>query len=214
MLLPWRMIALFVAFLIGVPLFARVGERRGQLEDRLKESGRALVVNDGDLLEYHAAHSPVGAYLELIPEVEYALYYKVTTDFIPTSKNLWEEAGQRSGRPVRKPEGWLFHVVYLNGVSVLELYQRSRKLSVVERNGILSLNQGQSKWESGRVPEKEEAALKPQILRQNHYLADFSVYGLIGGDSILLFDPRLDQMIHERQLAMDKELAPVSLDGF
>lgn len=152
----------------------------------------------------------------MIPEAEYEVYYKINTTVIPTSKNLWhsDNRGKRSEKPINEPEGWLLHVVYLNGVSVFEFYQRSQNLTEVEKNGILSINKGESEWQEGPVPEQNEDAIQPEIFGYNHHRADFAVYADVSGDSILLFDPRLDQMIKKRDMERAMELAPDSLDGF
>lgn len=212
-----QLLFLFGPLLLVVsPLSARVGESQSDLESRLDESGRGLHITDGDLIDYHRNRSPIGPYAELIPETEYEVYYKINTTVIPTSRNLWhaDAKGKRSGKPIDRPEGWLLHVLYLNGVSVFEYYQRSQGLTSVEKNGILSINKGESEWEQGRVPKDNEDAIQPQIFRHNHYRADFSIYANVSRDSILLFDPRLDQMIKERELDKAMELAPDSLDGF
>lgn len=199
--------------------FARIGESREELERRLiRESDRGLEVDDNDLEEFHRSRSPFFERLSVLEEDDwdYVVYHKINEDVIPSSQRLWKEdhRGRRSDQPEPRPEGWLLHVAYLNGVSVLEYYIRSKPLTPPETEGILSRNADGSEWKTGRPPKDRTDAVRPRIFPVNHYRADFGVYAAVGSDTILLYDPRLDRRVHETEMEVALEEAPVSLDGF
>ena len=208
-------LSLFAAF----PLEARIGESRSELESRLiRQSGRGLEVSDGDLESFHLGRSPAAGPVSALEgeKVDFVLYYKINDEVIPTSARLWrkDRNGRRTSNPEPKPDGWMLHVVYLNGVSVLEYYQRSKSLTSVEREGLLARNQGNSGWARGKPPSDDDGVLVPKVFPVNHYRKDFAVYGNLRGDNVLFFDPRLDALVHEKQIEAAEEEAPASLDGF
>jgi hypothetical protein len=218
---PTQPLILFLLLLAlgSTTLSARIGESRRDLEERLlRESDRGLEVTDDDLEAFHRSRSPVFAPLRVLEgeDIQYIIYYKSSDDLIPSSLRLWREdnRGKRSDRPEDKPEGWMLHTVYLNGISVLEFYSRSKPLTELESEGILLRNTGNSRWVKGRVPQNNESAIQPKTFPVNHYREDFGIYANVTGDSVLLFDPRLDQMIESHRLEKAKEEAPDSLEGF
>ncbi|MEM0967563.1 MAG: hypothetical protein AAGJ81_15550 [Verrucomicrobiota bacterium] len=210
----------FFALSLLLPSFAeaRIGESRSQLERRLlRESGKGLLVKDDDLEDFHRERfDAYGAVLALEDENwEHVLYFKINETVIPSSARLWikNDAGRRSEKPNPRPDGWLLHVIYLNGVSVLETYVRSSALTEIETNGILEINSGGSQWMKGAPPE-EDGVIQPTVFPANIYTKDFGVYGEMKGNEILLYDPRLDEMIHAARLEKAEEEAPMSLHGF
>lgn len=212
---------LFILFLstLASPLHARVGEERGELERRLlRESDRGLEVTDNDLEQFYRNRSPFFEDLLILQGqgLEYAIYYKSADDLNASSNRLWQEndKGRRSDKPVRSPEGWMLHVVYLNGVSVLEFYQRSEELTVLETEGILMRNAGNSRWVKGEVPKGNDSVIEPTTFSANHYREDFAVYANVEDETILLFDPRLDARIAKLRAEKAEREAPSSLEGF
>jgi len=209
--------ALFLSFALS--LDARIGESRSGLESRLvRESGRGLEVSDGDLSAYYLGRSPVAGMTSVLGGLglDFVVYYKTNDGTIPTSARLWrkDRSGRRSDNPEPTPDGWLLSVLYLNGVSVMEHYQRSKPLTVVETEGLLARNQGKSEWVVGTPPSDDKKAVVPEIFPVNHYRKDFGIYANVRGDTALFFDPRLDILIREKQLEAAEKEAPVSLDGF
>ncbi|MFP4351949.1 MAG: hypothetical protein ACLFRP_01650 [Puniceicoccaceae bacterium] len=203
----------------ALPLDARIGESRSDVESRLiRESGRGLEISDGDLEAFYLARSPVSGPVSALEgeNVQTVLYYKTNDDLRPSSADLWQrdKNGRRSSNPDPKPDGWILEVVYLNGVSVLELYQRSKPLTDFEIKGLLAANQGRAEWVEGAPPEEDEEVLAPQVFPVNHYRRDLGVYANVSGNSVLLYDPRLDALIDEKQTESAAEKAPASLDGF
>jgi len=198
---------------------ARIGESDDQLERRLlRGSDKGLEITDNDLESFYRTRSPVFMDLRILAEegLQYKIYYKSADDLVASSNRLWQEdnKGRRSDRPVPKPEGWLLHVAYLNGVSVLELYQRSEELTDVEIEGLLLRNAGETRWVKGSPPAGKEEVILPEVFSANHHRADFGVYADVRRDSVLMFDPRLDSRIHEMELERAEEEGPESLEGF
>ena len=108
----------------------------------------------------------------------------------------------------------MLHVVYLNGISVLELYQRSESLTDLEMEGILLRNAGDSRWVKGKVPEGNDSVIEPTVFSANHYREDFGVYANVENEAVLLFDPRLDAKIAKLRAEKAEREAPSSLEGF
>jgi len=197
---------------------ARIGDSESQLERRLlRGSDKGLEITDDDLESFYRTRSPIFMDLKILAEegLQYKLYYKSADDSNASSNRLWleDKKGRRSDRPVPKPDGWLLHVAYLNGVSVLELYQRSEELTDVEIEGLLLMNAGDTRWVKG-PPLPGEKVIIPQVFAANHHREDLAVYADIQEDSVLMFDPRLDSRIHEMELERAEEEGPESLEGF
>jgi len=205
----------FLAVLLTLPLEARLGESMSQFERRLvSSSGKGIEVRGDELIQFYRQQSPVYGWIEPIKdEVEYKIYFKINEDVIPTSGRLWESAGNRGRRPIRRPEGWLVYVVYYRGQSVLEYYLRSQSISPFEERGLLSLNGEFDKWKRGRLPSSKEFR-SVDVLPVNRYLEDGSLYASVGGDHVVIYNPRLDELIVERRNEMQRKEAPASLIGF
>ncbi|MBC2601927.1 hypothetical protein [Puniceicoccus vermicola] len=185
----------------------------------MRESDRGLEVTDNDLEEFYRSRFPVFEKVQILDEeegIDYVIYYKVSGDLVPSSNRLWKEdsKGRRSDRPEQNPPGWMLHVVYYNGTSVLELYNRSKSLTELEKDGILLRNAEGKRWVKGRIPTDDDSVIAPEVFPANHYREDMGVYANVEGDSVLIYDPRLDQRINELNLERAKEEAPDSLDGF
>ncbi len=210
---------LLLLFLFAAPFVeARVGESREDLERRLlRESGRGLEVTDDDLEEFHRGRSPYFEDIQIVDGVEYVIYFKINEDYKPSSSKLWmtvKKGRDEEDKPIERPEGWLLQVAYLNGTSVFERYLRSKPLTEVETNGILSVNAGSSEWVAASPPEGDESVIQPEVFPANHHRKDLGVYANVKEDEILVFDPRLDKRIAQLKLERAKAEAPVSLDGF
>lgn len=186
----------------------------------LRKSDRAIEVTDNDLEEHYRGRGPILAKVRVLQdegvEIEYVVYYKVSEDSVPSTGKLWMEdnKGRRLDRPVNKPDGWLLHVIYYRGVSVLEYYSRSKNMTSVESEGILLLNAGESHWVKGKPPKDDDNVIEAKVFSVDHYRDDLQVYANVQGDSILLFDPRLDQRIDKLANEKAEREAPESLEGF
>jgi hypothetical protein len=176
-----------------------------------------LEITDNDLENFHHRRSPVFNKLRILEDegIEYVIYFKRSEDAPSSSVHLWKEDknGRRSNQPEPSPDGWLLHVAYLNDVSVLEYYWRSRSLTNIESEGILSRNAGDSRWVKGRLPN-DDAVIQPVVFPADHYREDLAIYAKLGGDTIILFDPRLDARINLMNTEKAQEEAPESLEGF
>tara|TARA_R100000027_G_scaffold67340_1_gene65647 strand:- start:8501 stop:9040 length:540 start_codon:yes stop_codon:yes gene_type:complete len=179
-----------------------------------------MVVTDNDLEEHYRSRSQVSKQIETLEnegvEVDYIIYYKVSEDMVPSSNRLWmdDSKGRRSDRPVSKPEGWLLHVIYFKDISVLEYYSRSQSMTEVESDGILIRNVGESRWVKGKPPSDDDTIIQAHVFPVSFYREDLAIYANVKSDSILLFDPRLDERIHRLQTEKAEREAPESLDGF
>ncbi len=192
---------------------ARVGENRRELEDRLlREERVGIEVSARELQSFYKGRAPLQDWFSPIRDKgEYVLYYKLTTTVIPTTGGLWESTrGDR--RPVRNPDGWLFHVIYLEDQSVLEYYEKSDGLTPVEVDGILRLHATSAEWERGSPGGA--GFDPPKTLPANAYLSDGSLYARISGNTLLIYFPEVDAMITERIYQKQTEEAPASLRGF
>jgi len=183
----------------------------------MRKSDRGLEINDDELQQFHRNRAPVSGWVGVIAEeLEYKLYFKTNGDISPSTHWLYNRNanGKRGDKPIPSPDGWVLHVLFLNGVSVLEYYSRSQSLTEVETTGILAFNAGSSNWERGKPPGDDDSVIQPQVLPVNHYRKDLNIYAFISGNSILLYDPRLDERVHQEMVFKAQVDGPASLDGF
>lgn len=206
---------LWCLLLVGLipPAGARVGESRQQLEGRLLNQERTgIEVRDRQLLDFYQTRVPLSTWATALEDsVEYVLYFKHNRDIIPTTGSLWEVQGNQR-RPVRQPDGWLHHVFYLRGVSVLEYYERGGALSPVERDGLLSLYSRSVNWKRGNPRDDEFDP--PRTIPANAYLADGSLFAQIAPDHLLVYRPEFDRLLSDEIRRQQEEEAPNSLRGF
>lgn len=117
---------------------ARIGESKPELEKRLFSTG-ALAYRDEKIIEARKQGKPYVGYLSYLKsDVEVQVYHK------PASS---EEKAQRSKfTEKRMLPGWDLHVVYVNGKSALELYERSTSITEQELNLLLLLQADGQRW--------------------------------------------------------------------
>lgn len=194
-------------------LEARVGENRQQLENRLLRQERTgIEVRDRQLLDFYQSRVPLGNWASVLENrVEYVLYFKHNRDTIPSTGALWETV-RNDRRPVRQPDGWLFHVFYMRGISVLEFYEKGAPLTPVERDGLLSLYSGSVNWKRGNP--REDNIDPPGTLPVNAYLADGSLFAQISPNHIMVYHPEFDSLLTAEIRRQQEEEAPNSLRGF
>mgnify|MGYP000211951170 FL=1 len=178
---------------------ARVGESMTDIERRLTGAG-GIVYRDQDMIQVRQRGMPYLRILEYLPSrPQVRVYFKTDDGRRPMASEL-------DGRNM--PRGWDFHVVYLNGVSVLEVYRRSQALTEQEINQLLALQQGNSYWE--RVRNAEETALGYRFQRADGVLRANQV----GNEMFMIFDAEMDRKVERAIEEARKESAPISVQGF
>jgi hypothetical protein len=190
---------LFVIMLSVTSVEARIGEKQALIEQRLTAFG-GIIYRDQAIVEARMRGVPYVRILEYLPSTpQIRIYFKTDDGRRPMASEL-----QARGMP----QGWDLHVVYLNGVSILEAYRRSQALTEQEINQLLALQQGDSFWE--RVQKAEESALGYRMLRNDGQLRANQV----GSDTLLIFDAKMDRHVFNAIEAARAQSAPVSVQGF
>ncbi len=195
------LLALFLVSLVP-PLQARIGESRSTIERRLFDSG-GIVYRDDAIEQARMRGKPYLGLFPLMPDsTELRIYFKTADGRSPSSTEL---DARRMG------DGWDLHVLYVGGKSVLELYERSQGMTDHEFNQLLAVHAGGSYWK--RVKRGE--ATEPSVLGYDMVRDDGAVRAKrLGGTTLLLIDPDLDNQLAEMQEAKRQENAPVSVEGF
>ncbi len=201
-------IRFFLFFCLIAPCFAnfadaRVGERRESLERRLLNAG-GIVYRDEVLRQNRQRGMPYLRYMEFLGNsAEVRIYFKTADGRSPTSSELDER---------RMGAGWDLHVVYVSGISVLEIYKRSQALSEHERNHLLvQMSQG-SFW---RVLEQSEKGEMVSAFGVDMIRDDASVRSKkLGNDAILFVESDIDESLAELSESDLQKKAPVSVQGF
>ena len=188
-----------LAVLLPTASLARVGESMAEIERRLTSSG-GIIYRDQAMIDARMRGMPYLRILNYLPSrPQVRLYFKTDDGRRPMASEL-------SARDM--PKGWDLHVVYLNGVSVLEAYKRSQALTEQEINQLLALQQGDSYWE--RVRTAENTALGYRMLRKDEVLRANQV----GNDTLIIFDAKMDRHVAEAIEEARIESAPISVQGF
>lgn len=194
---------------------ARVGERRATIEGRLLHRDLGILVS-GDQASRLQQRAPYHRGLSIPRESghpfydsgEMVVYFKSDQ---PGREPLDEISGNRF------PNGWFFHVFYVNGNSALECYQRNgHAVSDYERNAILHLNRGDSTWKE--IPEEER---KDSFFGYDYELENGRLRARVGRDFVMVFQRSLDEAVYQRRGAQqdferrDAEArGPASVTGF
>ena len=129
-------------FWIAGDLGARVGEKRSTLESRLLKSN-GIVLRSDEIIEERQTGMPYLDYEVFFPKpYEVKLYFKSSDGSRPKQDELktnnLKQAFDRKAPPkkplstldssVKKLEGWELHVLYIQGISVLEVYKKRLRL--------------------------------------------------------------------------------------
>lgn len=200
-MLPRSLTLFFLLFIAFAPAQARIGESRGEVEARLLNSGG--LEYDDDMLESRKKGKPYTKLDGVMPaSTEVRIYYKTADGTRLKPSDL--AAG-------RMRTGWDLHVLFINGKSVFELYERSQKMSDFEMNRLLAVQAGESFWK--KVEKGEEKA--PSAFGYDLVRDDGAVRAKKSGSRGMLFvNSQFDTRLKEVSEADLQEKAPVSVRGF
>ena len=206
---------------------ARIGENKSKLESRLLSSN-GIILREDDLLENRQTGMPYLEFEEFFPKpYEVRLYFKPADGRRPRPDELANskltQAFDRRNPPrkpikaqdttVKKLDGWELHVLYVKGVSVLELYKKTSPITEHEIKHLLSLQSGRSFWEESSqddLPEGKFSALGFDLKREDGLLRAKK----LGSKSIMLFRSDTDEFFYKSQFKEQFKDAPESIKGF
>ncbi len=185
-------------------IFARIGEDRLQLEQRLNISG-GFQYREENVLSNRKRGMPYQKFLDFLPErAEIRIYYKTLDGRKPLAKEI-----KASGML----EGWDVHVIYVEGKSVLEIYRRSSSINEFEFSALLRLQTGQSFWEKRQTSgENEEpvTAFGFDYERNDKKLRAKKM----GANTLLICSTPFDQFLRKQFQDEQMESLPASIKGF
>lgn len=209
--------AVALAILSATGAYGRVGETVGALEYRLLDSRprrgleyprdmRDIKLADGKL-PYKAALK----YMEAANlNYEVKLYWKTAdSERAVTTNNIKDQ---------KNPPGWDLYVVYVNDVSVMELYRRNgADISPFEAEGVLAANRAYSFWNQINEADQYYTFFGYQFER-----SDGDVRAIqLNKQQLLVFDSHFDRDLVEAKAKLDKKReldtrddAPLSIEGF
>lgn len=194
---------------------ARIGESKPELEARLFARG-GVAYRDEAIIE---ARRQGMAYEEFLPylhsNVDIQIYHKPADE---DTKALRSKFNAK-----RMSAGWDLHVIYVNGTSALEIYQRSGKMTDQELNLLLSLQGEGKKWSrregDGLGAETRTAATDQD--KKNLTAFGFQMVrndGLVRAKKIskgiLFVDAEKDARFAAARLDDRNSSAPESVNGF
>jgi hypothetical protein len=204
-----NLIFMLLMVLVVPSVYARVGDSRRDLEQRLVASGYGRTYPT-ELLERRVREAPYARFLDRLQgKGTWVVYYKTDRDSPHIMSSVIREA--------LYPTGWDLHVYYVNETSAIECYRRNGPpLSDFEMNILLALNQGDSFWK--RVPrnEAEPSAFGYEFERDDGLYRARRV-----GNYMLFFRTNIGEVIakqlEEERLAREAEqekMAPSTTVGF
>ena len=182
---------------------ARIDERRESIERRLFASG-GIVYRDDEIESSRRRGMPYMRYLQYLPSsANIRIYFKTSDGRRPTSSELEQR---------RMAAGWDLHVVYVDGKSVIELYQRSKGMTDFESNHLLNLHTEGGYWNRPSKEEKEElvSAFGFDMVRSDGRVRAKK----IGGDKFMFVEAETDERLAEMNTNELLESAPISVEGF
>jgi len=194
---------------------ARIGESKSMLEKRLLGRG-GLAYRDEAIIDARRAGMPYDDLLDyIVSDIDVQVYHK--------SASREKKAMRSKFSSKRMLPGWDLHVVYVNGKSVIEIYQRSPKMTEQEQNLLLLLQGDGQRWTKVEKAQQEVGGDVPDSAREKKELSVFG-YEMVRNDKavraklvkngILFVDAEMDAKF---ALARDDDRnssAPESVDGF
>ena len=189
--------------LFPISLEARIDERRESIERRLFASG-GIVYRDDEIKASRRRGMPYLRYLQYLPSsADIRIYFKTSDGRRPTSSDLEQR---------RKSAGWDLHVVYVDGKSVFELYQRSQEITDFETNHLLNLHTEGGYWKRPTKEEKEEivSAFGFEMVRSDGRVRAKK----IGSDKLMFIETDIDERLAEMNINELQQSAPISVNGF
>ena len=182
---------------------ARIGERREAIERRLFATG-GIVYRDDVIEAARQRGMPYMKYMDYMPgSAEVRIYFKTDDGRRPVSSEL--DAKQVSA-------GWDLHVLFVNGVSLAEVYKRSQGMSEFEFNQLLAIHADGSFWRRATPEDLEEmeSAFGMNMVRDDGLIRAKK----LGGDTLMVVDSEFDAKLAELNENDLLERAPVSVRGF
>jgi len=215
------------SFCICLSLSARIGEKRGTLESRLLKSN-GIVLRSDEINESRQTGMLYLDYEEYFPKpYEIRIYYKSSDGTRPKpneigGSKLYQVFDRRP--PPKKPissrdndekrlEGWELHVVYVEGISTLEVYKKNSAITEHEIKYLLNLQSGNSFWVETTeedLPEGKFSALGFNLARIDGHLRAKK----LSSRAIMIFRSRTDDFFYQSKMKEDEEKAPYSIKGF
>lgn len=194
---------------------ARIGESKSILEKRLLASG-GLVYRDEAIIEARRRGMPYeGLFDYVVSDIDVQVYHK--------SASKGKKALRSKFSAKRMLPGWDLHVVYVNGRSVLEIYQRSPKMTEQEQNLLLHMQGQGSRWSRVEKGQQEVGGDVPDSAREKKELSVFG-YEMIRNDKavraklvkngILFVDAEMDAKFAIARDDDRNSSAPESVSGF
>ena len=188
--------------LTSMEVQGRVGEERSKLEIRLFRSGGLQIKEDKLIMQKQKGVS----YLKFEPyfpsSTEIRLYYKTMDGRRPKPSELEN----------RVPEGWVLHVIYYKGVSVLEVYQKNGKIDEFEKNHLLDFQRENSFW----VETSKEASIQTASCFQHDFIRNDQTTKakILGNSSMIFFSSDFDLALARAKEEEQRKSAPDSIKGF
>lgn len=196
---PWFFLILTFT---SMEVQARVGEERSKLEIRLFRSG-GLQIKEDKLIEQKQRAVPYLKFEPYFPSsTEIRLYYKTLDGRRPKPSELEN----------RVPEGWVLHVIYYKGVSVLEVYQKNGKIDAFEKTHLLDFQRANSFW----VEVSKEESIQTESCFQHDFIRDDQTTKakILGNSSMIFFSSDFDLALARAQEEEQRKSAPESIRGF
>lgn len=196
---PWFF---FILALTSMEVQARVGEERSKLEIRLFRSGGLQIKEDKLVMQKQKGVT----YLKFEPyfpsSTEIRLYYKTLDGRRPKPSELEN----------RVPEGWVLHVIYYKGVSVLEVYQKNGKIDEFEKNHLLDFQRENSFW----VETSKEVSIQSASCFQHDFIRNDQTTKakILGNSSMIFFSSDFDLALARAKEEEQRKSAPESIKGF
>ena len=149
-----------------------------------------------------------------MPYNKYKEYYPKSTDlriYYKTSDGRQPKASEMQVRGML--EGWDLHVIYLDGVSVMEIYRRSKTITEFEFIYLLNFQAGGSYWKRLQTWNLWKTMKNPLLgLNLSEMTRKSEQKNLVGMD---LWFSRQNSIRFAEALKVDlKSMAPKSVDGF
>ncbi len=182
---------------------ARIGERREAIERRLFATG-GIVYRDDVIEAARQRGMPYMKYMDYLPgSAEVRIYFKTDDGRRPISSELDAK---------RVSAGWDLHVLFVNGVSLAEVYKRSQGMSEFEFNQLLAIHADGSFWRRATPEDLEEmeSAFGMNMVRDDGLIRAKK----LGGDTLMVVDSEFDAKLAELNENDLLERAPVSVKGF
>lgn len=184
---PTPTLALLLTPVLIATLHARIGESQDDFERRLLQPNMGRFV----LRERGADPFVEAEQLRRQPFSSVRAYFPEAL----RERKYWKSAVPNM---LSNDNGWYVHVFYLDGVSVMEAYQRvGEPLNQFEIRNILAVNQGESEWREVEIEAVDTA------VGGNFQLIDDSCRALRKDNWLVVFSGDFDRRLKARIVAAE-----------